>query len=69
MEKPKISISVYLAMMNSNYKMHLYNFIKSSAHISDRRLLIFRSSLRADMAVPGLLPPRMFLDKFSKEPI
>lgn len=35
--------------------------------ISDKRLLIFRSSFRAAMAATCPLPPELFLDKFSNE--
>lgn len=36
-------------------------------HISDKRLLIFRSSFRAVMAVTCPFPTRTFLDKLSDE--
>ena len=40
----------------------------SPTHISVKRLLIFRSSLRAVMAVTCPLPTRAVLEKFSNEP-
>ena len=37
-------------------------------YISDNRLLIFRSSFRAAMAVTCPFPTKGFLDKFSNDP-
>jgi len=74
--KENVSLILFCALKNNTLQKIRYIYIYREQnkknqrvhHISNKRLLIFRSSFRAVMAVTCPFSTKLFLDKFSISP-